>query len=111
MSDRYPSIWRPLCGPVEESPLAVCDARTLQDKDLVPMDMVYPHHIGENYQVKFNENQRWYYRSAMTDDECILIKNFDSKMDGRARREDYHTLIRFSYTYATSMSSHGIHRS
>jgi hypothetical protein len=29
---------------------------------------------------------RWLYKSGMTPDEVLLIKCFDSKLDGRARR-------------------------
>lgn len=29
---------------------------------------------------------RWYYKSNLTPEEVILIKCFDSKLDGRARR-------------------------
>jgi hypothetical protein len=29
---------------------------------------------------------RWFYKSGLTPDEVILIKCFDSKLDGRARR-------------------------
>jgi hypothetical protein len=29
---------------------------------------------------------RWFYKSGLTSDEVILIKCFDSKLDGRARR-------------------------
>ncbi len=28
------NVWRPLCGPVMDAPLAVCDARTLDPKDM-----------------------------------------------------------------------------
>lgn len=29
---------------------------------------------------------RWFYKSNLTPDEVLLIKCFDSKLDGRARR-------------------------
>jgi len=29
---------------------------------------------------------RWFYKSGLTPDEVLLIKCFDSKLDGRARR-------------------------
>jgi hypothetical protein len=65
------SVWRPCFGPLEDWPLAVCDARSLDSSDLVPSDLVSPHYIGEKYD--------------MTDTEALLIKNFDSETDGRAR--------------------------
>ena len=35
------NVWRPIRGPVEEMPLAVCDAQTIASKDLVPTDLKY----------------------------------------------------------------------
>jgi hypothetical protein len=32
------------------------------------------------------DNLRWYYKSGLTPEEVLLIKCFDSKVDGRARR-------------------------
>ncbi|QPC78202.1 hypothetical protein HYE68_008954 [Fusarium pseudograminearum] len=82
---RFLNIWRPLVEPLEDAPLGVLDARTLSTQDLIAQDMVYSHYLGENYQVRFNPSQRWYYWSRMMRNECILIKNFDSRMDGVAR--------------------------
>ncbi|KFY73892.1 hypothetical protein V499_06060 [Pseudogymnoascus sp. VKM F-103] len=79
------NIWRPLIDIIEESPLAFCDSRTVSSANLVAADLVYPHHIGEKYDVLWGENQRWYYLDKMRSDECVLIKMFDSEMDGRAR--------------------------
>jgi hypothetical protein len=31
-------------------------------------------------------NSSWFYKSGLTRDEVLLIKCFDSKLDGRARR-------------------------
>ncbi|KFY21897.1 hypothetical protein V493_07014 [Pseudogymnoascus sp. VKM F-4281 (FW-2241)] len=79
------NIWRPLINIIEESPLAFCDSRTVSSADLVAADLVYPHHVGEKYDVLWSEDQRWYYLDKMRSDECVLIKMFDSQMDGRAR--------------------------
>jgi hypothetical protein len=79
------SVWRPCFGPLEDWPLAVCDARSLDSSDLVPSDLVSPHYIGEKYDIYRNKDQRWYFLHGMTDTEALLIKNFDSETDGRAR--------------------------
>jgi hypothetical protein len=34
------NFWRPIGGPVLSTPLAVCDARTIDSKDLLPSDLV-----------------------------------------------------------------------
>lgn len=79
------NLWRPIRGPLRDSPLAVCDARTVRFGDLVPTDLIYQRRIGETYSVKFNPEHRWLYIPEMTADEILLLKCFDSKIDGRAR--------------------------
>ena len=79
------NLWRPIRGPLLDSPLAVCDARTVKPGELVASDLVYPHRVGETYSVKFSPNHQWYYVSKMTADEILLLKCFDSMTDGRAR--------------------------
>jgi hypothetical protein len=79
------NLWRPIRGPLLDSPLAVCDARTVTPNELVASDLVYPHRVGETYSVKYNPDHRWFYVPRMTADEILLLKCFDSKTDGRAR--------------------------
>jgi len=69
---------------VEESPLAVCDARTIAMQDLVPSDLRYRDRAGEIYSLRFNPGHRWFYFSRMRADEAMLLKCFDSD-PGRAR--------------------------
>ena len=79
------NVWRPIRGPIQDAPLAVADARSVDQDDLVATDLVYPDRTGEIYYVKFNPSHRWFYASAMRQDEVMLIKCFDSTDDGRAR--------------------------
>jgi hypothetical protein len=79
------NVWRPIRGPLEDSPLAVCDARSVAGDDLVASDLIYRERVGETYQVKFNPAHRWFYAPRMNADEVILIKSYDSAADGRAR--------------------------
>ncbi|MEI9922390.1 MAG: CmcJ/NvfI family oxidoreductase [Bradyrhizobium sp.] len=79
------NIWRPIRGPLLDSPLAVCDARTVHASELVASDLVYPNRVGETYSVKYNPENQWFYVPKMAVDEALLLKCFDSKTDGRAR--------------------------
>jgi hypothetical protein len=79
------NVWRPIRGPIQDSPLAVADAQSVDSDDLVATDLVYPDRVGEIYYVKFNPSHRWFYAPAMREDEVMLIKCFDSADDGRAR--------------------------
>lgn len=84
------NVWRPIRGPVLDSPLALCDARSFTDDDLIAADLVYPHVRGETSRVEFNPEHRWYYFSEMQTDEALLIRVHDSADDGRARLS-FHT--------------------
>jgi hypothetical protein len=53
--------------------------------ELVATDQVFPDRVGEIYHLAHHPEQRWYYAPAMTRDEVILIKGWDSLDDGRAR--------------------------
>lgn len=79
------NVWRPIVGPVQESPLAVCDAQSIAPKDLVPRDLIYRDRVGETYSITYNPTHRWYYFPQMQPHEVLLIKCFDSAEDGPAR--------------------------
>ena len=79
------NFWRPIAGPLRDRPLALCDARTVADGDLVPSDLIFPDRAGETYAVTYNPAQRWSYIPGMTPAEALLIKCYDSIADGRAR--------------------------
>jgi hypothetical protein len=79
------NLWRPIRGPVEESPLAVCDAHSIAQRDFVPTDLKYRDRIGEVYSLAFNPGHRWFYFPQMQRNEALLLKCYDSMEDGRAR--------------------------
>lgn len=79
------NVWRPIRGPVQDAPLALADAQSVEAADFVATDLLYPDRTGEIYYVKFNPSHRWFYASAMRAHEVMLIKCFDSAVDGRAR--------------------------
>jgi len=72
------NLWRPIRRPVEKSPLALCDAQSISDGDLVVCDLVYRDRIGETYALQFNPAQHWYQFPWLAPDEAILIKGYDS---------------------------------
>lgn len=78
-------VWRPINKPVEESPLAICDARSLDPADLIPADRRYPDRVGEIYQIAVNPKHAWFYFPHMRRDEAVVFKCYDSLKDGRAR--------------------------
>ncbi|KAE8353800.1 hypothetical protein BDV28DRAFT_132447 [Aspergillus coremiiformis] len=86
------NVWRPI-KPILKDPLTVGDAHSLPDSDLVAIKLIYPDREGETYSVKPSPNVRWYYRFGQTPDLVTLIKCFDSKTDGRARRVPHSAFV------------------
>lgn len=79
------NVWRPIQAPVRNTPLALCDARSIAPEDLVATERRARDRIGEIYRLAFNPAQRWYFFPEIRPDEALLIKTFDSAADGRAR--------------------------
>ena len=81
----YVNVWRSIHGTVEEAPLGICEWQSLEDSDMVLMDLVYSDRVGEIHRTRYNSNHRWLYFPQMKEDEVILLKCFDTERDGRAR--------------------------
>ena len=79
------NLWRPIRGPLLDSPLALCDAQSLSDENLLATDLKYSDRTGEIYAITYNPAQRWYYFPRMQPDEAVLIRCFDSALSGAAR--------------------------
>jgi hypothetical protein len=80
------NFWRPLSVSVDNNPLAVCDARTVDRASLLEVDVFgygaenYSwHNIGiETFSVAAHADQDWYYYPGMTPDDVLVIKSYDS---------------------------------
>ena len=73
------NVWRNIDqAPVAVHPLALCDARTVDPRDLVVFEIHYADRIGENYFARHAPAHRWHYYPAMTPSEALLIKQWDS---------------------------------
>ncbi len=79
------NVWRPIAHPVFDTPLALCDATSFSEDDLILTDLIYKDRVGEIASVRHNPNHRWVFYSRMMPDEVVLIKCHDTARDGRAR--------------------------
>ncbi|MEH2193353.1 MAG: CmcJ/NvfI family oxidoreductase [Nostoc sp.] len=86
------NVWRAMsttgyayAKPIQESPLAVCNAQSIAPTDLVAGDLVYRDRVGETYAVTYNSQHQWFYFPQMNRDEALFIKCFDSAEEGIAR--------------------------
>ncbi|KAI0908005.1 hypothetical protein F4823DRAFT_640684 [Ustulina deusta] len=81
---RAVNVWKPLCNPVEEWALAVCDGTTVKPEDLVETDSVRQGSVSTNYYAKYAPEQMWYYLRHQSPEEALIFKHFDSKPSVRA---------------------------
>lgn len=79
------NAWRPIGPPVVDHPLVLCDARSIEEEDLVAVERRGEDRIGELQVALYDPAQRWYYYPEMTRDEVLLFKTYDSRTDGRTR--------------------------
>ena len=80
------NVWRSIGATVLNSPLACCDAASTAPVDLVASERRAEERIGELELVSWNPGHRWYYYPEMEPGEALLLKTYDSALDGRARR-------------------------
>ena len=86
------NVWRPIRGPVQDHPLAICDARTTRLDDFIPTriehymedDLETPRLTGQIYSFQHSDLHRWFYASNMQPNEVLFLKCFDTAKDGRA---------------------------
>ena len=77
--------WRCVSPPPQDNVFALCDASTIDGKDLIVFDAVMrepidkPGNSWESQLCKYNPAMRWYYFSDMTPDELIIFKAHDTK--------------------------------
>ena len=78
-------VWRGMLAPVARSPLALCDARSVAPRDLIPTERRHPDRVGETYHLTYNPGHRWHYYPDMQPDEALVFKCYDSERDRPAR--------------------------
>ena len=91
------NVWRPLVDEVERSPLAFCDAQSIDKQDLINATIHFTDtkHIGEIFALRQNAKQRWVYFSQMTRDEVVLIKGYDTLLQKGLARFTPHSAFEY----------------
>ncbi|MGE0594932.1 MAG: CmcJ/NvfI family oxidoreductase [Hyphomonadaceae bacterium] len=75
------NVWRAVRHAAQDWPLALCDAQSVREGDLVATDILYADRMGEIYNVAYHPEQRWWFTPDLALDEAILIKCYDSRAD------------------------------
>ena len=92
MKKRYQiiNVWRPI-ETIMKDPIAVADAKSVPDCDLVEAVMVENDFHGKQWVVRHNPKHQWYYKHMMNPQDVLLIKCFDS--DKNVARRSLHSAI------------------
>ena len=70
--------WRSIAPAIESEPLAMCDGRTIPETGFIRNQRRYRDRIGETYHITYNAAHRWFYFPAMTREEALVFKVFDT---------------------------------
>ncbi|CCU80561.1 CmcJ-like methyltransferase [Blumeria hordei DH14] len=76
---QYINVWKPLRGPVDEWPLALCDPSSVEKSDYIARDYVEVDSFIETYHLYQRASQKWYYLSNQTEQEAWVFLQSDSK--------------------------------
>ncbi len=88
------NVWRSMTGPIEQWPVAVCDARSINDDLMHTIVRSAPHRAEPSFEysrssetrhASYDANHRWFHFPRMTRNEALLFKNYDTLQDGTAR--------------------------
>ncbi|HEV2269204.1 MAG TPA: CmcJ/NvfI family oxidoreductase [Steroidobacteraceae bacterium] len=77
------NVWRPLSAPPQDTPLALCDARSVARTDAVGCDQILCQADGRRIEFelsvfRYSPAQRWCYFPDMGSDEVLVFRGFDS---------------------------------
>lgn len=79
------NVWRSIAGIIQEWPLGLCSWESVRDDRLHTVERRAYNRVGQTRHASFDPDNKWYYFSRMAPDEAIIIKNYDTAPDGRAR--------------------------
>ncbi|KAL3952366.1 hypothetical protein ACCO45_012309 [Purpureocillium lilacinum] len=77
------NVWRPLNGPTDDWPLALCDYTTIDtEEDIRLNDSIRRDLVGESSLLHYNPAHRWYYLPNQGADDLIVFRNSNSHGKG-----------------------------
>lgn len=80
------TIWRSISPPPQDSPLALCDLRTIDQNDLVLSDSYDANgsafDFTQFFTLRYDSRHRWTYFADLNQDEVVIFKQFDSAIPG-----------------------------
>ena len=75
----FVNIWRPLEHSINSAPLGFVRPSSVDPKDWILLDLIYPDRKGQIMGLVGNPNHDWVYQSKMTPDEIAVFNIFDNR--------------------------------
>lgn len=100
------NVWRPIRGPLQSTPLAVCSAASMQARDFLACDLIYPDRVGEIYEIAHDPRHEWFYFPDMQREEALLLLGYDS--DRELARIGAHSAFDHPHTPADALPRESI---
>ena len=72
------NVWRPVEAAINSSPLGFILPGTVDEKDWILLDLIYPDRRGQILGLAENPAHQWVYRSRMTQREAAFFNIFDN---------------------------------
>jgi len=73
------NAWRPIENPVSSAPLGFIDLNSVNDQDLITIDLIYPNRVGEVLGALYSAQHSWLYLSDMSPNEIVLFNMYNNK--------------------------------
>ncbi len=73
------NVWRPVEAEIKSSPLGFILPESVDEKDWILLDLIYPERQGQILGLAANPAHQWIYRSKMTPDEVAFFNIFDNR--------------------------------
>lgn len=73
------NVWRPVENPINSAPLGFVRPSSVDPKDWILLDLIYPNRKGQIMGLVGSETHEWVYRSRMTPDEVVFFNIYDNR--------------------------------
>jgi len=93
------NIWKPINHTAHFTPLAFLDPRSVQEKDVKEIELIYPDRIGRIPHLFPSDLHDWWYFPEMTTREAVIFKQMDTREDvwkeaGAYRGHTFHSAFK-----------------
>lgn len=72
------NAWRPVGQPINSAPLGFVRPSSVDPKDWILLDLIYPDRIGQIMGLVGNPGHEWIYQSIMTPEEIVFFNIYDN---------------------------------